>query len=626
MISAIRKSFGKRFTRIILWLAVISLAGLTSITGLFKRFSGMPSTTVADVGGYEISLTAFKRKAFEEERIINAYKKQFGAYAPFALQMMGMSTNPYENALQALLQEKLLLYAADKLSLSLSPEYVTRKLNDPSFALQVFGDMIPPYLYDALGGLDTQMLLKYLQRQGMTLDQFEQALENGLRRLMVMELMAGSIYVPQATLNHLYIQDFVKRTYGIATFSLETYEKQIEKKELSLEQLKSFFESQNAQTKKYWAPETRSGSVWTFDSVDYQLPLTDQEVAAYYNLHKKEYIDKSEEVIIRRILVQDEKKAQELVAELVQYPTRFAQIAQQDGNKTEKVTRQSEHPEEIKQAAFALPKDGAISSVIKTDKGFQIIGRVSKKEATYKPLESIKDSIKKQLAQEKFTKVFTADIQRLSSADSATLKDFVAKKHGQEKELKEQKKGTSKEIDLLFETQPQKIHGVVVGTKGYLVQLTQINPSHPVEFAQVEKEVQADYKREAALALLKQDMDQARQQVKSGSKSLKEVAQSLNAAYSVFSLENKQDNQWEKLTQQNYPVYYMKDMTVKGSLALQLDPTKGYLVELQAVAAITPEELKNKRAELLEQARPQELQVVGGSFIASLQKKVKINV
>jgi len=294
MINFIRKSFSTTAYKSVIWITIISVAGLSSLTGLFKRFSGFGAQTIARVNGYDVSLLEFKRKIDEEERRIRYIKEQFGDFAPFILQSLGLTANPEEHALQALIQDYLLLDCGNALKLRISPQYVTKKLHDPVFAAQSLGDLVPPYLFDSLGVINHAALVKHLQRQGMSIEAFEEAVEHALMRSLVLSLIVGGTYVPRSQIKEQFIREHSVKKFSVISVPVEKYLKKQSEVEIPMEALRSFYDTQNSMFKRYALPEKRSGTVWKIPSSSYNITIPDAEITSYYNQHKHEFVETPE--------------------------------------------------------------------------------------------------------------------------------------------------------------------------------------------------------------------------------------------------------------------------------------------------------------------------------------------
>ncbi len=291
MITLIRKSFTKTTYKAVLWITLLSLAGLSSITGLFKRFSGYTGTGIGSVNGYEIDRAEFMRKRIEEERRIQYIKQQFGSNSSALLEAMGMSGNPEELALNSLIQEKLLLTCADMIPLKLSSDYIMHALENPTLVAQVLGDIVPPQLFDQQQGLNQAALLKYLQRQGMTIDSFEEAIERALKRFFIIALASGAAYVPQALLKEQFVREHSTRTFSVITVPLSSYLAQERQKKLTDDDIKKYFTAENSTKHRYWVPEKRSGFAWTFSPESYGINVSESDIERYYSVNKDTFKD-----------------------------------------------------------------------------------------------------------------------------------------------------------------------------------------------------------------------------------------------------------------------------------------------------------------------------------------------
>lgn len=623
MISTMRKSFGKNFTKVLMWITIFSLAGISSFVGIFRKFSGLPQHTVAEVAGYDISLLDFKRKTAEEERRLSYLKQQFGPYAELYLAMNGLSANPQESALQALIQERLISFAADQLSLELSKEYVVKKLEDPGFALQVFGEIVPPYVYDALGGLDSAKLSKYLQRQGLTIGAFEDMLEQLLRRHMVMRMLLGSSYITHADKNAQYIKQYAPRTFGVFSADIEVYEQKARAIKPSAEELKAYFEAQNAESKKYWTPEKRSGKVWIFDPSQYGITVSEEEITAAYTKHKQSFVEQGAEVSVRKIVVDAEQKAQQLYTELKQYPARFAEHA---NKQVEVITQKSKEAADIKQAAFGLMKDGDVSLPVKTDKGFVILGRVQRKEATYKPLQAVKDQVAARALQDRFVVLFKEEGSQQQAAAQEVFAAFARQKKAAEHSVPLIEKASSAEEKALFSlTAPGARTAFVHEGKGYVVQLGERVISHAADFSAVEKQVERDYILSKAHNAMKEHCSEIVRLIKQGTAPEK-IASTEKVKFQKISVIGEKDPQWEQLSQKGMPVHQMTFLTTPGLISQEVGDSAGYVVYLIEHSPLNEQENIAEKASMSKDLISHDFQKLAASFIASLQKNATISI
>jgi len=175
---------------------------------------------------------------------------------------------------------------------------------------------------------------------------------------------------------------------------LEKYIKNEKTKTIDPKDLGGFFASENKKNHRYWIPEKRKASVWTFTPENYGITISDQDIESYYNSHKsKEFVNTPLQMKVRRILfavpeganVQEiQAKAQQVKTELAQEPSRFEELAMKynpssDSNGIIKkggivdFFSKGEKDPAFERAAFRLQKDGDISDIITTSEGFEIV-------------------------------------------------------------------------------------------------------------------------------------------------------------------------------------------------------------------------------------------------------------
>ena len=88
------------------------------------------------------------------------------------------------------------------------------------------------------------------------------------------------------------------------------------------------------------------------------------------------------------------------------------------------------HDKAFEKAAFLLKNDGDISEPVATARGIEIVQRVAKKPAEFKPLDSVKGEIRELLVIEKFKEEFSEAMSSLVDQNNeAEFKKFV-ESHG----------------------------------------------------------------------------------------------------------------------------------------------------------------------------------------------------
>lgn len=251
------------------WLTLLTAAGLvTSVPILFKAIFKSGST-VAVVNGLPIEQREYRFAVAREEQLLGLYRQQFGAYYQKVLTMLGKSERAQETALEQLIMERLLLSVAGTIPLELAPDYVGGELRQARVISSVLGDALPHYLFSKEGVLNYTTLKLFLQRQGLSVTDFERMVEDRLKVQMVVQLAQGSALVPtyavDATLDALYRD----KTFELETIGLAPYEQKIGAADEAT--LRAYYEEQNRMKSAFWSNEKRSGTVWSFDLATYGL-------------------------------------------------------------------------------------------------------------------------------------------------------------------------------------------------------------------------------------------------------------------------------------------------------------------------------------------------------------------
>jgi parvulin-like peptidyl-prolyl isomerase len=134
-----------------------------------------------------------------------------------------------------------------------------------------------------------------------------------------------------------------------------------------------------------------------------RVEITREEIEQYYN-DDPERFHRSTRIQLRQILVDDRDKAEKLLGELVEAPSRFQEVAEVHSEAPDRGLTGSYDeeglPAEI-QTAIADLRDGEISAIVQDSQGFhlfQLVGREADQEL---PLEEVHKDIETILLREK---------------------------------------------------------------------------------------------------------------------------------------------------------------------------------------------------------------------------------
>ena len=216
MITVLRKAIKGKAAKTLLIIIAAAVGGLFSLPLLFDSTSSGP--WIAKVNGRPVSYNDFVRKSMDNENRIRQFRAQYGQLADMLMQSMGMQLDPKLLAANQLIREELVDQLAKKLNLYLDDDYMSEMLFNSTFLFQELSDLVPPSLIDPQAGLNINGLRNYLSRQGLSMSDFEQKVEEKLRRSFAVNLMLGSAYVPDSVVRDRYIQEYSPRRFSVMLF------------------------------------------------------------------------------------------------------------------------------------------------------------------------------------------------------------------------------------------------------------------------------------------------------------------------------------------------------------------------------------------------------------------------
>jgi peptidyl-prolyl cis-trans isomerase D len=639
MITEIRKSLKGPGFKAVLWLTLLSMV-VVFIPNIFKRGGEGYHATIATINGTDIEFVDFERRVYQETERINIFRQQLGQQADAILQALGLS-DPKTMALNGLIQDTLLNNVARTLNIQVSPEFIIQKLNDPSYVAEELSDIVPFYIIDQQG-INMPMLNRYLSLHRLTMKDFENQIEEKIKRNTVLSIIEAAAYVSQQQIKDYFIHNYLGKEYTVVTFPFDAYIKKAKVTPLTDQEISSYFEKEH---KRYWTPEKRSGTQWKFSPQDYGIVVTDKDNEAYYNAHKSQFIESPLQVQVRRILFRvkdDEKsiqeaqeKAKKVKQELSEHPHNFERLAREhsqdklsapQGGLSEFFKKGEKDPE-FERAAFRLQNDGDISDIIPTQDGFEIIQRVARKPAVYKPLSSVAPEIKNMLYLQKFKTQFTDDVSKLLSKNnkeqvSSAMNEFIKAKKGVLEKIENMSNNGSPLAEKIFKLKEGDWTSLISDNKGVVATVTSIQKSHRPELASVKKQIEQDLYNDKAAELIQKDLNEAKGQ-NSGTLKEKYPAVTIKKTGMV----NKDDK--EKLNdfaQEGIPVSVFDQLDKEGAETTLTHQGSGYLIKVNKAEAFNQEQFESNKNIISTLLYDEQKKIVQKGFIASLYRNATINL
>lgn len=635
MITAIRKQFKGESLKYALWVILVALAVGYLLPLLIKDSKG--GRWMIRVNDSEISDVSFAMQVAQEQQRLAYIREKYGQYADLLLKSQGLSTDPRALAYEYLVDVELLNQAGQKLGVHIGEDYITESISNPMFVMrdQALVGLIPPAAFTPGGGLNMEVVQTYLSRQGITGAQFESIVERALMRRVVTEILSSALYVPSFDVLQRYITEYVGKKYSIVTVSLDSLIKKQKENPASDTDIEQFFNLENTKNKRYWVPEKRSGVLWTFNMDQYGIQPSEESITAYYEKNKMNaYVDQPVKIQVRRIVlpVKNEAEretiraqAEQLRADLVANPDQFAK-------KSEVVPffakGESGKGNVFEQAAFSLTQAGAISPVISTESGFEVIQLDQRKSRTFKPLNAVRKEIVSTLRKRRFQDAFTDDMKRVMRAGESkkdALEALAKSKGASMQKLEGQTKDVAGRGKKLFGLKKEGISYFTEDGVGYALQLIDIAPDYAPSLASVKSTVLQDLYEHKARKKLERLFEEAKKEA--SSVSVQELAQKVDGTIEKTGWLTAQDNKGlDSFLNKGIPVYEMLQMEKVGAALVTTTDSAGFIIKLEEIQPVDADDFRKNEKDLKKNLEAERKGALILGFVASLARTARIEI
>ena len=391
--------------KIVLGFVVLAFVGGGVYQG-YGSFMGDDNSTVAKVDGRKIT-----RNEWE-----NAQRAQIDRVRQ---QMPNVDAKLFDTpemkrqSLDAVVRERVMLAAADKLHLTTTDERLQRLFaSDPQFA----------FLRNPDGSVNKDAL----SAQGMSSEMFAQRLRQDFSLRQVAQGITGTVFAPLSATNAALDAMFQQREVQVQQFATKDSAANVTPTDADIE--KYYKDAANAA--QFMAPEVESIEyvVLDLESLKKGIVISDKELRDSYAANEKRYTS-PEERRASHILVKVDAgasaadrakakaKADGLLAQVKQTPASFAEVARKNsddpgsaekGGDLDFFGRDGLAAKPLEDAAFKLATD-AISDLVESDFGYHIVKLTGLRGGEKKPFEAVMAELeaetKTQLAQKKFSEV-----------------------------------------------------------------------------------------------------------------------------------------------------------------------------------------------------------------------------
>ena len=314
-------------------------------------------------------------------------------------------------SLDAVVRERVMLAAADKLHLTTTDERLQRLfVTDPQFA----------FLRNPDGSVNKDAL----SAQGMSSELFAQRLRQDLSLRQVVQGINGTVFAPLGATNAALDAMFQQREVQVQQFATRDSLTKVTPTDAEIE---AYYKNP-ANAAQFMAPEVESIEyvVLDLESLKKGITVSDDDLRKYYGENAKRYTS-TEERRASHILVKVDAgasaadrakakaKAEVLLAEVKKNPASFADVARKNsddpgsaekGGDLDFFGRDGLAAKPLEEAAFKLKPD-EIGDLVESEFGYHIVRLTAVRGGEKKPFESVKaeleNEVKTQLAQKKFS-------------------------------------------------------------------------------------------------------------------------------------------------------------------------------------------------------------------------------
>lgn len=623
---------GGLLTIICVFMVITLVPGFGSVDLFGTRQPGQG--VVATVAGNDITTVEVQQQA---RRMVRQQFPRGGAQASMLLPFFA------SQAAEQLIQRDAVVAEAQRLGLHATDDDVRDELQHGAYAATFFpgGTFIGQAAYEEL-----------LQRNDMTIPQFEQDVKNDVLIEKLRNLISASALVTDAEIRERFEKENTKVKFDYAVLRKDDILKTIHPADA---ELKAYYDQHKASYANS-IPEKRKVEYVVLDQAKLQssINVSQQELQAYYDQHRDEY-RAPEQVNVRHILIKTplpgpdgkvdqkgvdaaQKKADDILKQL-KAGANFADLAKKDSEDTVSakdggslgwIQRGRFPSPDVEKAAFSLPKGGT-SDVINAGYGFDIIHVDDKQDAHVKTLAEVKDQIETVLKQQKAVQAVDAQATALvAQARSGTLDkaaaakglpvvttDFISRTDalpgvGPAPQL----------TDAIFNATEKSPPDEVQLAQGYAVyQVLAIKPPATPSFEEIRSRVESEFKEERAATLLTQKTKELSDRAKADH-DLKKAAKELGASMktSDFVLPDGQVPDLGSLTGPASVAFTLKPGEISGPIDTNTDGAVLTVLEKQEP---TEQDFAAKKDQIRDRLLQNKQQELFGLFITNLREHMQ---
>ncbi|CAM5796974.1 SurA N-terminal domain-containing protein [Rhizobacter fulvus] len=389
--------------QVILGFVILAFVGGGVYQG-YGSFMGDDNSTVAKVDGRKITRNEWELAQREQ---IERVRRQMPNVDPKVFDTPEMK----RQSLEALVRDRVMLAAADKLHLATTDDRLQRLFaTDPQFA----------FLRNPDGSVNKDAL----SAQGMSSEMFAQRLRQDFSQRQVAAGITGTVSAPLAVTAAALDAMFQQREVQVQRFATKDSIASVTPTDADIEK----YYKDPANAAQFMAPETESIEyvVLDLDSLKKGVTVSDKELREYYAANERRFTT-PEERRASHILVKVDAgasaadrakakaKAEGLLAEVRKNPASFADLARKNsddpgsaekGGDLDFFARDGLAAKPLEDAAFKLKPD-EIGDLVESEFGYHVVKLTAVRGGDKKPFDAVKaeleNEVRTQLAQKRFS-------------------------------------------------------------------------------------------------------------------------------------------------------------------------------------------------------------------------------
>ena len=392
MLTSIRKNAGNWFTRIFMFILVLSFG----VWGVADFITSSVEPPLARVAGTTVSAQEFNN---DFRRELFRLQQQFGPeFSTARAREMGFDREVLRQMLVGIMFDR----EAESLSLTTADQTIAQSIREnPSFR-------------DSFGGFDRNLFQRALNENGFSEKEYLRRARMDLTRRQLIAAVSSGVVAPKKVAEALYTLREEQRIAELLFVPQNAAGKISAPTDGDLEAF------HNANASLFTAPETRAVSYVTLQPEDLAetILLDEQDLHEQYDARLAEFTVTAMRNLQQFVL--PDEAAAKAASDKIKAGQDFVAVAKQTSGMNEKemelleVTR-GQLPAEISDAVFAL-KEGEISEPLKSPLGWHLVKITAARYERVQPFEEVREKIAKDLAEIRATDLAITRANQLEDA------------------------------------------------------------------------------------------------------------------------------------------------------------------------------------------------------------------